>query len=743
MFLLLVRVGKTLRLWDAADGALLWDNVAYAGPVAASFGGVFSVGDERAVVVSSAGAALVSVKDGRLLWDVKLPAEFALAAVSAQLSSDASKLFVLSGEHAIEISLKSGELSPVAIPSELTSGAVLIKDSEKGSVLVASVTKNALQIAPLETKGSLKKVGLGEHGDQVASIVADISNAVVVELTSGKRVVLKISSSLKEQIVHVVPSGGALVKSMTDDVTLFHAAARPGEENVQVTSYPLGEGQKDQFSWDGALDVAAYGGDVATGFIGCPARKKDGAAPRCRAVLVMNDDALIMTTNEDSELSEAVANRNVQWVREEALANIKQIRWVTPAETDIEKQAIKGIPSFFEEVELELKRLQNLAENALSLFENHNHASETRARKEPVNAHLFGFSKYIVALTESGKLFAIRTEASTIAWSVFVGPVYRLYVTRDQPALGAGSELLLVSNTSELVWMDGDNGRLVESLNAGGAAGKPSWVILLPKRKHHIDEEPTTRRAVAVVDEDSLDVSLYPAETASFAHPELTNFYFYRFDKNSNSLNGYVIGKKSGTEAYRAQQVWTVALSKDQSIVATSQHKEYTVVDSSVTITGDDSLLLKYLNPNLFGFAAVSLETLPGVSKEVSVLTVTFLDSVSGRVIHRSRHEYASSPVRMVQVCGHDFLVACGVSCNSNAVLLLCIDRARTGPCIRSGMRRRSGRSWCRSRCSTAQWDPTRSTCGSVRCGPSRDRHSIRRLRFCSRRATSTPRRSR
>lgn len=606
--------------------------------------------DERLAVVSSAGAALVSIKDGRLVWKTALPEGFYSegSALSAQLTSDASSLVVLSGNRVAKISIASGKAEVVNVAPG-AANPVLLKDNEQGSVFVASASGNSLTLASVEGD-DVSTIDIGslpvDSDEAFTAVDGSIDNALVVGLSSGKRAVLKISASLSGKALHIVPSGGALVGSLTDDVTLFHTAAVAGEKQVQITAYPLGEGQKDQFSWDAELDVPAYGGDVAAAFVGCPARKKDAATvPRCRAVLVMNDDAMVMTTNEESDASDGtVTGRNVLWVREEALANIKQVRWVTPAETDIEKQAIKGIPSFFEEVQLELKRLQNLVESAKALFEESKNGVEGRARKEPRNSHLFGFSKYIIALTESGKLYAIRAEASTVAWSVFIGPQYRLYVTRDQPALGAGSELLLVSNTSELVWIDGDNGQKVEAIE-GTKDAEQLWVILLPKRKHLIDEEPSTRRAVAVVSPSSLEVSLYPKETAGFAHPELTNFYFYQYEKSTNSLRGFAIENSETSGAgYRARQVWSIALPQGQSVVATSQYKEYTVIDSSVTITGDDSLLLKYLNPNLFGIATLSAST------DAPVLTVSLFDSVSGRVIHRARHDHATGPVRMVQV---------------------------------------------------------------------------------------------
>ncbi|KAJ0408590.1 hypothetical protein P43SY_008937 [Pythium insidiosum] len=194
--------------------------------------------------------------------------------------------------------------------------------------------------------------------------------------------------------------------------------------------------------------------------------------------------------------------KNVLWVREEALANIKDVQWITPAESEIEKQPMKGIPTFMEELEIEADRvrqvLHHIAAVTSTLLESKSNVVDDKTRKEPHNAHFFGFSKFIVLLTESGRLYAIP----------------------------------------------------------------------------------------------------------------------------------------------------------DQEVVATSRQRDGAVIDSSVTITGDDSLLLKYLNPHMFGLATIAMENFEGGHKSTSVLYVSLIDAVSGRIIHRVRHMHGSEPVRMIQSLG-------------------------------------------------------------------------------------------
>ncbi|CAI5747328.1 unnamed protein product [Peronospora destructor] len=658
--------GHNVRLWDLNSGVLLWDDVTDVGPAQQNtvFGGLFALDEDHSVVLTSTSVTMVSVKDRQVKVQT-LPQDFTKAAVEAaelswQVGSDKATLFVMAGNHVLHFDLASSRVVDHSTGSEVEdkdksdviATTVLRRDNDEGKVVAVTLTRDQLLLQGLENKNDAIEIPfafLKLEDDKVVAIDASIASSLVVELTSGKRAVLKISSALSVEVVAVVAAEGALMKSATDDLVLFHAAAK-SSKNVQITSYIFSK-SLIFVSWDVELDMASFGGDISRVFVECLPTKKD-SIPSCHAVLVLKDDALIMTSNGNE--AGAANNGSVQWLREESLANIKCVRWITPAETEIEKQALKRIPSFIEEVKIEIKHLQQLIQKIMS-FSSTLFDESTRqrgvdrsraARKEPPNAHLFGFSKYIMVLTASGKLFAIRAEASTVAWSLFVGPEYQLFVTRDHPALGSGAELLLVSNSTELVWLNGDDGH---QLDAASASESAPWVVILPKRKHLAsDKEPIARRMVAVISENSLRVSLYPKDTADATHPELEHFYFYRYDKSAKALHGYLITNNGDANSvdYRAREVWSIVLTREEQVIAMSHHHDHYVVDSAVTITGDDSLLIKYLNPNLFGLATIATE---GNNEATSVLYVSLIDSVAGRIIHRVRHSHATGPVRMVQ----------------------------------------------------------------------------------------------
>jgi hypothetical protein len=65
-------------------------------------------------------------------------------------------------------------------------------------------------------------------------------------------------------------------------------------------------------------------------------------------------------------------------------------------------------------------------------------------------------------------------------------------------------------------------------------------------------------------------------------------------------------------------------------------------------ILGDHTMLYKYLNRNTLFVATCPLGA-PGVEPHI---TVALLDTVSGRVLYRVRHQGAQAPVQVSRACG-------------------------------------------------------------------------------------------
>jgi len=72
-------------------------------------------------------------------------------------------------------------------------------------------------------------------------------------------------------------------------------------------------------------------------------------------------------------------------------------------------------------------------------------------------------------------------------------------------------------------------------------------------------------------------------------------------------------------------------------------------VNSPAEILGDDSLLLKYLNPHLVAVVTEGALAAPNNASDASTaLYVSLVDTVSARVLHRVQHVTASGPASIV-----------------------------------------------------------------------------------------------
>ena len=72
-------------------------------------------------------------------------------------------------------------------------------------------------------------------------------------------------------------------------------------------------------------------------------------------------------------------------------------------------------------------------------------------------------------------------------------------------------------------------------------------------------------------------------------------------------------------------------------------------LNSPVHILGDDSLMLKHLNPHLAAVALVSSDESEGSDTKKQTMTVSLIDTVTGRVVQRFFHKNCAGPVKITQ----------------------------------------------------------------------------------------------
>jgi len=152
-------------------------------------------------------------------------------------------------------------------------------------------------------------------------------------------------------------------------------------------------------------------------------------------------------------------------------------------------------------------------------------------------------------------------------------------------------------------------------------------------------------RKVLLLIDTALKAHLMPAtaEAAALLAEDVGSVYFYQVHRETDTLAGY---KFTATDpratTFDAVQLWENTF--PETITAFAQRGAEDHVHSRTRILGDRSTLYKYLNPNTL-FVVTSPEPVPGVEPHVTAIV---MDTVSGKVLYRVRHQGASAPASAV-----------------------------------------------------------------------------------------------
>lgn len=299
------------------------------------------------------------------------------------------------------------------------------------------------------------------------------------------------------------------------------------------------------------------------------------------------------------------------------------------------------------------------------------------------NDNVFGFSKVVVALSESknarDKLFGIDTlSKGNIVWSLLLPQnAKKTVIIKDSisPPLSAHStEVLVVSELEdgkgmEWICIDGIHGAILES---GVLDTQVTSMFTMG-----VNSQSSHCRQVVLVLDEKKEVSVIPSIEAKETAKTIiatSDYFVHTLNREKGALTSMMLELENGSNSNFVASIVGKATIPEE-IVSVAYFSPEEVIQSPATIMGDDSLLLKYLNPNLAVIISkgtsdmtdsyqnspskfASAETNGkqnmkplGVSSNVdsSVATqaapslfVSLVDTVSGKVLHRVSHVDAS-----------------------------------------------------------------------------------------------------
>jgi len=669
--------GNFVRMWHAAEGTLLWDASTMANPppvsAADSSGKANPVSkitilpeNQEVVVLANNAIYFFAPTTGVLQWQwypdpeedsqsslapligkpIELTAIHALPTggtiivAGYYLQDGKKKLLAFSLDMMLETWTLLTSLDSNA--RSITSDPLLIKPSGTAEVLAAASCAGGLLVASSATKKSV-----------VVPIPGDESVDDVRVLAGSNGGLLEMRSSIERiwKVMELTGDGLEMISTCDRPSCIFGAystatgkmyiakATRRNSINVdlQVSGYDGSEVSKDSYSY-----LKSDRGELKA-VMPQVFERKDGSL-----------GSRVLVTSADHSLIGLQAG-NQLWDRQEALANVAQavfLDMVKSSEVDDEEGTAHHLPSFAERLQMQKQSIVDMVfELKDSITGLLNPAVLISSETTKLN-HNFGFEKLAICLTKANKLFAINLVDGSIVWSRLLTSLtgenaeITLFVTRQSAILGYAPEVVVVYSdrkkaTTEFVMLDGMTGSSTGKTTIKGV--KKSLVPLPQLFDSH-------ERSVLMMIDEKTQVSFFPdvPEVHEGVAELLPKLFFHDIDETEGTLTSYMVKERtSDSEKYGAVTFALAAFPKTSEKVVGVAYPEVLGHPSlPAQVLGDDSLLLKYLNPHLVVVATVS-EPLMDDPDNQPTLYITLVDSVSGEILHRLSHANGKGPVHM------------------------------------------------------------------------------------------------
>lgn len=354
-----------------------------------------------------------------------------------------------------------------------------------------------------------------------------------------------------------------------------------------------------------------------------------------------NKCVLLLSTTDHALIILNLPEGNIQWIREEALANIVSVEFfelpVSDLDVEIEsefKTASGNIFNMFiHRISSQLKQLQKYIFGSTLLN------SDMLVRDD------FGLHKIIVLITKVGKLFALDTITGQTVWSYRLPHVIPftnnlnengnmlLFVQRTARYAPLPAQCsLLVKNeyTNETVLFQFDPISGYSSTGPLKLGYKVKQAMLLPY------EDENYLKPFITVDVKG-KVRIYPEEAKRVIKNHLSSIYMFSIE--NNLINGLGL---TGDDEYSTQQLWSVNLAPSE-LVALSTRPSIERVHSQGRVLPDRSVYYKYVNPNLVALATITDDPI-----HRHVLSIHLLDGITGLILYSMAHKKARGPVKIV-----------------------------------------------------------------------------------------------
>jgi len=661
----LSKSGNLVRMWQANDGVLLWDASTLSNPPpvqtaertkALPAAKIAVLPESQSVVVLAHNSVyFFASTTGMLTWQWYPDAEEDTQNVLSGLAGKAIELTSLavspvgstvvvagyyeegSVRHLISFSLSPAKESWSLLTSltqqlGISTDPFVVKSSDSTDLLAVAPCADGLLVE--STEGSSYVIPLDK--EQNAGTLKPVTGADngLLQMKRGKLwEVLELSASKSLKVLAACENENCIMGAYSTPAGLIFLATATrlddSQIEIRVTDRAGSQLTQDVYS----LHKTQYG--QASTLLPQVFERKDGSLGS-RSLLSAQEHTLF-----------GLQASSVLWQRHEALAHVVQAVFVDkPKMSEITEEGSHHLPSFLERIELQKRSLLEMFLNAKSsitglLLPDSDEEKPVTGSKLP---HSFGFEKIAICLTQSNKLFALNLLDGQIIWSKLLEPSLwtKLYATRPSTILGYAPEIVVASSkgtSSTFLMLDGITGKQTGTLNFEGEVQR-----MVPLPQIHDSHQ----RTVIMVVDNQRKVSFFP--DTKEVHQEvsrlLPQLFFHLLNKTSGEIASYMLRQRlTSSEQYTTVEIAAAVFPTNSEQIVAVQYPELLQHESQpAQVLGDDSLLLKYLNPHLMVVATVSVAQ---SEIEQSVLFITLVDAVSGEILHRISHPHGKDPVHI------------------------------------------------------------------------------------------------
>jgi len=324
-------------------------------------------------------------------------------------------------------------------------------------------------------------------------------------------------------------------------------------------------------------------------------------------------------------------NKSVKegWMEEEALASVSSALFVDATyseDSDFKgegKDSVIASLSFTSRVTNQIGTLQELLSGGfINRLRNLVVGNDTDGSLSESKDHSFGLAKVAVMLSNSyGKVMGVDTVSKgRVIWALSLNRKATWHKIVHGGATGRSSvfghgmnhphshEILILSHyySGQVEWhcVDGVNGRVISSDSTPSSSFSP--VVQVVPIHGHSHGEGSCRQSAALVHENG-SVSVIPNVLSSINEVSKSilggGLYAHQVEKENGLFRSMKIMLNKDKNDDHLGKVVTIGKTnfdpKLEKIINVAYPQRNEVVQSPTTIMGDDSLLLKYLNPHL------------------------------------------------------------------------------------------------------------------------------------------------